>query len=110
MSRKYSPYFYELEETEKLRYTQKLDKLGEIDDPFVQANVACEDCMECWPLKCGIYNNNKNFQSNETTESQHLHRAQLVTTLSITLISCVSEHIIEIIGNVDCKMVYFCLT
>ena len=36
MLTKYSPYICELEEAEKVRYTQKLDKLGRIDDPFVQ--------------------------------------------------------------------------
>ena len=49
MSRKYSPYFYELEEAEKLGYTQKLNKLGGIDNPFIQEpNVVGED-WECWP-------------------------------------------------------------
>ena len=49
MSIKYSPYFYVLEEAENLRYTQKLNKLGGIDDPFVQEpNVAGKD-WECWP-------------------------------------------------------------
>ena len=36
------------------------------------------------------------------------HNKLAVTTLSIMLISWVLEHIIELIGNVDCKMVYFC--
>ena len=36
------------------------------------------------------------------TELQQLHNAQqTMTTLSITLSSCVSQHIIELIGSVD---------
>ena len=51
------------------------------------------------------------FQSNDTSEVHKLHNAQQrVTTLSRTLSSCDSEHIIKLIGSVDCKMVYFCLT
>lgn len=49
MSRKYSPYFYELEDAEKCRYTEKLDKHGGIDDPYLQEpTVVCEDWTS-WP-------------------------------------------------------------
>ena len=50
MSRRYSPYFYELEEPEKCRYAQKLDKLGGIDDPYLQeASIVGEDWRN-WPI------------------------------------------------------------
>ena len=60
-----------------------------------------------------IHNNYiiNNFYSIETTESQQLHNAQqIVTTLSITLMSSWGVHIIKLTGRVDSKMVNFCLT
>ena len=48
------------------------------------------------------------FNSNGTTDSQQLHRAEhTVTTLSLTLVS--PSVIIKLMGSVDCRMVYFCL-
>ena len=49
MSRKYSHYFYELEDTEKCRYTQKLDKLGGIDDPYLQEPSVVGEDWNSWP-------------------------------------------------------------
>lgn len=54
--------------------------------------------------------NHHHYQSNETTDSQQLHRAQhTVTTLSIELV-LPSWFIIKFTGTVDFKIEYFCLT
>ena len=49
MSRKYSHYFYELEDTGKCRYTQKLVKLGGSDDPYLQEPSVVGKDWKSWP-------------------------------------------------------------
>ena len=47
MARKYSPYFYELVDTEKQRYTEKLEALGGVDDPYVEEpSIVGEDLQQ----------------------------------------------------------------
>ena len=49
MARKYSPYFYELEDTDKQRYTEKLDNLGVVDDPYVEEPSIVGEDWKSWP-------------------------------------------------------------
>ena len=49
MSKKYSLYIYDLEGTEKSRYCQKLDKFGEIDDPYLQQPTTVGKDWRNWP-------------------------------------------------------------
>jgi len=49
MSKKYSLYFYDLEDAEKSRYCQKLNKLGGIDDPYLQEPTAVGEDWKNWP-------------------------------------------------------------
>ena len=64
------------------------------------------DC--CKQKKRNTHHNNYNFYSIETTESQQLHNAQqIVTTLSLTLMSSWRIHIIKLIGRSN--MVNVCL-
>ena len=49
MARKYSPYFYELEDTEKQRYAEKLDQLGGVDDPYVEEPSIVGEDWKSWP-------------------------------------------------------------
>lgn len=49
MSRKYSPYFYELEDEAQRRYVQKLEKLGGVDDPYLQEPSVVGEDWKGWP-------------------------------------------------------------
>ena len=48
MARKYSPYFYELEDTDKQCYTEKLDNLGVVDDPYVEEPSIVGEDWKSW--------------------------------------------------------------
>ena len=46
---KYSPYFYGLEDSEKCHYAQKLNKLGGIDDPYLEEPSVVGENWTSWP-------------------------------------------------------------